>query len=487
MGRDQSSIVRGFLSILFGKAGIILVSLIFTPLVVRILGAEAYGDYAYVISLMSVFTLVSNFGFNDGVRKYIAEEPSAGQRAYEIYIFYLKSSFLIALVFTASLFSLVYFDVSPLIPQEYHRYIYILCLIVLSNQIFQVSRYGLMGLGREERSESLNVIFKLVSAAIGVALAAYGLGVTGLLVGHLLTVLPIGVVSFYMIRKLARVDSSRLTINRDRLVKYGASSFALVFLTSSLYHVDILLLGSYNMGENLGYYKAALVVAELLWFVPQSVQTVLLHSTSAIWKEGDMDRITSMSSTATRFTLIFTLLCTVGLFILSEEFVSLYFGESFAPTVQPLKILLPGVLLFALSRPIFAVGQGRGDMKLLILATLSAAGLNLALNLVLIPRFGTTGAAVATSISYGSMVLFHTVAALQMGYNPFSDIRALRTAICGIITYVVLERVNLLIVGDLFSILIVAMSGFVIYVGLILVLGSVSRAEVRQVLSTIIT
>lgn len=485
MSRNQSSIVRGFLSILFGKVGIIVVSLFFTPIIVRILGAGSYGDYAYVISLMSVFTLISNFGFNDGVRKYIAEKPEVGKRAYGIYVFYLKRGLLIATVFAVILFLWVQLEIGFLIPMEYYDYMYILCLMIISNQVFQISRYGLMGLGRENYSESLNVIFKLGSAALGVVLAAYGLGVSGVLVGHLLSVLFVGIAALYMVRRLTETTTPQLSLDKRKLVTYGVSSFMLVFLTSSLYHVDILLLGSYYGGDRLGYYKAALVVAELLWFVPQSIQTVLLHSTSAIWEEGNLDRIMDMASTSTRFTLVTTLLLTVGLFILSEEFVTVYFGENFAPTVRPLMILLPGVLFFSLSRPIFAVGQGSGNMKLLILATLSAAVLNVVLNVLFIPRFGIEGAAVATSISYGSMVIFHTLAALRMGYNPVSDLRILRTATCATITYVLLEKLNGLISGDIPSILIVAVAGGIVYATLALLLGLVSKTEARWVLSTI--
>ncbi|AUG47475.1 hypothetical protein BVU17_08080 [Haloarcula taiwanensis] len=486
MSRDDSGIIKGFVSILFGKLGIIAISVFFTPIIVRILGAKLYGNYAYAISLVSVLTLVANFGFNDGVRKFIAEIPEKRGRAFQIHKYYLKSGLITSTILASCLFLLTELNAELLISEKYTKYVPILCLIIVSNQLFQISRYGLMGLGKEGYSESLNVLFKLGSAGIGIGLAAYGFGVSGVLAGHLLSVLPLGFVSLYVIRNSTLQDKPNLHIKRQKLLTYGIWSFALGLLTTSLYHVDVLILGNYGPSDELGYYKAALTVAELLWFIPHSVQTVLVHSTSAIWKEGDFDRITNLTSKATRFTLIITLLCSIGLFILSEEFVTVYFGVDFTPTVVPLKILLPGVLFFSLSRPIFAVGQGKGDMKILVLATLSAAVLNLVLNLLLIPRLGIVGAGVATSISYGSMILFHTLAALKMGYNPLSDIRALRTIGAGAITYFVLDNLNNLISNNILSIMIVAVVGGVIYATLVLLFGSVSRSEVQEVFSEII-
>lgn len=71
MGRD---IVRGFLSILGGRVGRMVLSILVTPVLVRVLGSRGYGDYALVMSAVALLMIVVNAGIFDGVRKYIAEE-----------------------------------------------------------------------------------------------------------------------------------------------------------------------------------------------------------------------------------------------------------------------------------------------------------------------------------------------------------------------------------------------------------------------------
>ncbi|HZD43977.1 MAG TPA: polysaccharide biosynthesis C-terminal domain-containing protein, partial [Methanomicrobiales archaeon] len=57
-----------------------------------------------------------------------------------------------------------------------------------------------------------------------------------------------------------------------------------------------------------------------------------------------------------------------------------------------------------------------------------AAAINIGLNAFLIPRYGMSGAAVSTSIGYGSMLLFHVWSARKVGFDPLSNARLGRVA-----------------------------------------------------------
>jgi O-antigen/teichoic acid export membrane protein len=61
-------------------------------------------------------------------------------------------------------------------------------------------------------------------------------------------------------------------------------------------------------------------------------------------------------------------------------------GEDFERAALPLVILLPGTVGFAVAKPIYAVGQAKGDVRTLIIATLPPAIINIILNVTLIPR-----------------------------------------------------------------------------------------------------
>ncbi|WP_255196451.1 lipopolysaccharide biosynthesis protein [Halorarius litoreus] len=169
------------------------------------------------------------------------------------------------------------------------------------------------------------------------------------------------------------------------MIQYLSVNALLILSLNSLYHLDIILLRVFVGNPQTGVYKAALVIAEFLWFVPNTVRTVFLHSMSELWAEENVDRISELSSLATRYTLLLTILLAIGIATLGDAFIPLYFGPGFERSALPLLILLPGVIGFAAIRPVIAVGQGKGRLRILLLATFGSSMLNLVLNLALIP------------------------------------------------------------------------------------------------------
>jgi O-antigen/teichoic acid export membrane protein len=268
---------------------------------------------------------------------------------------------------------------------------------------------------------------------------------------------------------------------KNELLSYNTLSVVLILLTASLYHVDILFLRVLTGDQATGHYKAALVIAEFLWLVPNALQMVLLHSSSELWSNNRTEQITTLSSQITRYNLSLLLLFAIGLAALARDFIPLYFGSGFDAAVMPLLLLLPGVLGFALARPIFAIGQGKGQLRVLILATGTASVINLSLNLLLIPTYGTRGAAVATSIGYGSMLILHVIAARRVGFNPVEDLRLTRISIVALVSSGIIFGLSSVINSPITSIIVVPPIGFVLYVVLILKLSVISPGETKLI------
>lgn len=121
-------------------------------------------------------------------------------------------------------------------------------------------------------------------------------------------------------------------------------SIVLVFLLMSLYHVDILMLQQFRESSDVGNYRAALQIAEFLWFVPLALQTVFVHSTSELWSRNRTREITDLASRTTRYTFLLTGVMAVGLAALADVAIPLYFGAEAEPAIDPLLLLLPGAL-----------------------------------------------------------------------------------------------------------------------------------------------
>ena len=76
------------------------------------------------------------------------------------------------------------------------------------------------------------------------------------------------------------------------------------------------------------------------------------------------------------------------------------YGDAFVPSVQPLRLLLIGVVAGTWYSVLGGYLVGRGRLRGLLAATLLGLALNVVLNFALVPAHGMEGAAVASTISY---------------------------------------------------------------------------------------
>lgn len=489
-----NSILRGFLSIFGGNVATLALGLITTPIIVRILGSSKYGDYAFLLSLLGITMIIANAGIFDGIRKYIAEDRDDENWTGNVFGFYLRVAICLStiVVFFFICLSLSNY-ISSLLGKEFNIYFILLGLLIFTRQSNSVVRGVLMGFGLEELSESLKLLKKVIFSITGIYLVYMGFGVYGLLTGHIIGGIIVSILGYYVIFNGNHISAGYIIertpdgFPRKKLLIFNIHSTILILLTASLYHIDVLFLRIIVGDAVTGYYKAALIIVEFLWFVPNTIQILLLHSSSEMWSNDEKNKITAISSKITRYNLSLVLIMAVGIGVLAEDFVLLYFGNEFRETVEPLLILLPGVIGFAIARPIFAIGQGKGDLHGLIIATGTAALLNICLNLILIPTMGMIGAAIATSTSYGSMMFAHIIAARKIGFNPIDDLRFLRLLGALTVSTIFIYIIASLTSSSVMSLFVVPPLGGILYISLLVKIGVVDSEDVNDIYDKIST
>ncbi|MFC6767242.1 polysaccharide biosynthesis C-terminal domain-containing protein [Natrinema soli] len=482
------SITSGVVSVVSAKLVVLVVTALSTPLLYRFLGASAYGEYAFLLSVFAIYMIFVSSGITDGVRKFLAEDRTATNWSEHVVGFYFRLAILLAglgalLLVLATSFGLV----GLAFGSELTTYFYALAALVITAQFRDFARKTLMGFGLERYSEPLKVLDKVGFVAVALPLTYVGLGVMGALAGHLFASLLVGVIGLLLVHRrisLSSVFSSPTErFPRTEMVTFNSMSIALIFLLMSLYHIDIIMLNRFRSDAAVGNYKAALTLAEFLWFVPMAIQTVFVHSTSELWSQNRYRKISALASRTTRYTFLLTAIMAVGLAALADVAVPIYFGAEAEPAITPLLLLLPGALGFALARPILAISQGEGTLRYPVAATGAAAVINVVLNVALIPRFGMGGAAVATSVGYGSMFAFHCLSARRVGFDPLEDARLGRSALTTVLAAVPIVALSAAISGPWLALAVVPPAGFALFVTFALLVGALDPAEPFELLS----
>ncbi|WP_171074402.1 lipopolysaccharide biosynthesis protein [Nonomuraea basaltis] len=176
---------------------------------------------------------------------------------------------------------------------------------------------------------------------------------------------------------------------------------------SSRYHIgvvaqhllltlDIFLLNTLVTPTQVGLYAVAGGFLALAWVPTDAIAQVALHR-QATEDQPDACKVTAH---ALRYNVLFSTLVVAAMAIMSPVLIPLLYGNAYAHSVTPLFLLAPGVIALSVVRPVeqFLI---RLDRPLtLAVIPVGALAMNIALNAVLIPRWGASGAAISASCSY---------------------------------------------------------------------------------------
>ncbi|MFA9416370.1 oligosaccharide flippase family protein [Natrinema sp. HArc-T2] len=467
-----------------GRLLIFILGGLITPLLTRLLGPSAYGQYATALAIFGMVKILMVSGIDVGAKKYFSEDRSLQNWKEYVWASYVQLSLLLGGGFALGLVVLSLSGaISFLLGKSYRPLFYLLAVLALFTQFRTLSLSTLMGLHLEKYSEPIKTLEKIIFGVIAVGLAALGYDVSGVIFGHIFSVVVTLLICLLIVQN--HFDLTQFTkripkkFPKKELWWFSHTSVIYVFLLSSLYHVDVILLQIFTTEEAVGYYKAALVIVGLLWLFPQSVQQSLIQSVAELWQSESVSKINKLSAKTTRYVFLLTSLLAVGVAVLADSFVPLYFGESYSPAVTPLLLLLPGTICFAIARPSLAITNAKGNMRPLIIATGTGAAINLLLNLLLIPEYKLMGAAVATTLGYTSLLLTQILCAWYVGYNPISGTRPIRVLVTGLATGLILYGVAEYLSNSLYKLIVIPPLGGILFALIALGSGAVSIDELR--------
>jgi O-antigen/teichoic acid export membrane protein len=162
--------------------------------------------------------------------------------------------------------------------------------------------------------------------------------------------------------------------------------------------VDVFLL-SYLLRDpaQVAYYVVAVTLSAQLRLLPEGVASALFPELSGVPPE----RAGTLVAGALRHCLLWVVLASALLALAIPPLLPLIWGAPYAASVAPALILLPGTVALTAFRLVARYFVAFDRQGVTIAARFAGLALNVALNWILIPRYGVVGAAAASLLSYG--------------------------------------------------------------------------------------
>ncbi len=189
------------------------------------------------------------------------------------------------------------------------------------------------------------------------------------------------------------------------------SVLPLLFIDSMIIinaQTDIIMLGAMKRAETVGIYAVAKRGAELIMFVLLAVNMALAPTIASLYTAGDIKRLQHVVTKSARVILLGSLPVALGLILFGHWFL-LLFGQDFTQGEKALAILGAGQLINAAMGSVGLLLIMTGYERDAAMGVGISAVLNIVLNATLIPKWGLTGAAVATT---SSMIVWNILLAI---------------------------------------------------------------------------
>ena len=458
--------------LIFKNMGFLFVSDLITRLlsfvlfiaIARVLGQEGLGNYSFIFAFTGIFFVLNDFGISTLFLREGSRNPERIQHYFKnaatMKLFFgLLAIIVVAIAInfaqvTGELRTAVYFAAFALFFSN---------LKELFLAVFQV-RQQMFFVGVSRVVE----IFLIV--LLGLYAINSGHGLIGLILALLTAHFVVFLISVFACARLIKIS---LGFDFDFQKKFLKTSlpfwFTALFMTIS-FRTDTVMIQLISGAAETGIYNSSFRLLEALYFIPLAVISAVFPAMSRLHKT-DKVLLTRLYRKMFYYLLAIALPMGIGTMILADRIILFLYGAQFAEAGFVLQILiLAEVAMFLYG--ITAYLLNAIDRQLLF--TLTAAGaaiLNVAMNLVLIPKFSYIGAAVSTVVtSFFVLVLLFYLA----GKNGYS-FNVLKVSIKPVVAAGVMTLI-LLALQDLHVLLIVPASA-ITYFAVLLIIKGVEEEE----------
>ncbi len=365
----------------------------------RSLGVERFGQWSFILSIITVTFLLSYLGINRSTRKYVAQYNKT-----DLLGSVLISSFRLRIVFSL-LFSLIllalYKPLAAFMGWSGFEtiFFYAIPLVFFSGfvEYFKDVFQGLHRLKYNFIITSLEYGLKLV-LAIGFLSCWHSL--TSIVNSFTLALLLTSIVGFYILytRYYCRPAEPHRDFTSD-IFRYSIPLIVISIGFLIATEVDTIMLGLLSTESEVGFYSVAKQVVVKFPHISLAIAMGAMPVFAKL-NESNKTELKNLFSKMLRFNLLLLLVIVAGVLLLSGYLVPLVFGSEYSASVLPLQILTIYVVgnSMAILFGSFLDFQGLATKRgINIVATIV---FNIVLNAVLIPVYGAVGAAIATSVSY---------------------------------------------------------------------------------------
>jgi O-antigen/teichoic acid export membrane protein len=211
-----------------------------------------------------------------------------------------------------------------------------------------------------------------------------------------------------------------------RMLSFSAYSFVSNFAGSLLFHLDKLLLGALTNVSLVTYYVVPANLAQRLHSGVARLVGIALPVSTDLHARGEKEALQRFYVRATRLVALVTVAFALPAFIFAREILLEWVGSGFATTsFGTLRLLILTFAVLSLAALPYLLTLGFGRPQISAWFNVATAVINVALIVILIPRYGIIGAAaayLASTVTVPFLIIFVERRLLELEASPWPSL-----------------------------------------------------------------
>ncbi len=393
----------------------LIAGMITFPLLTRIFSIEDYGVMNLVAATLTVAVAVGKVGVQHSILRY-QSEIAAGKSRFTLKQLYATTFF--GMVGSALFVMAGLLLVTGLVPAHRFNDPRLRGLLAIASLLIvvQVVESAVTNVLRAEQRTTTLMKYQVAKKYFGIALIVFAVLVISRSLTAFYTASVIGetVALLFLTFSLFRAgDRPRPTLNGfsrplyRELIAFGIPMMigyelsGIILSVGDRYVIEWLVgekpLGLYAAAYNLCQYVQAVVIAS----IGQAIMPIYMQ----MWDQKGPDETGAFISRSLRNYVLFGAPIIAGLASVGPELLPSLASEKYASAAVILPWVIAGMVVDGTTAMLGAGLFIHRKTRIIMIIVLSCAILNLGLNVILVPRLGIVGAAIATLISYAAAAM----------------------------------------------------------------------------------
>lgn len=433
----------------------------------RMLGPEGYGLYGLTLPFQGIFQILSAGGLPPAISKYVAEYNAKDEKALTRQVIYTATKFMVLM---AILLSIILLFSSDFIANAiFHKPLVVwplraVSLITPFSVIVGAMRGAFQGVYKNEYTVYNRMAEQLATIVFAVVFVYCGLYAMGAVLGGAFGFIVSAITAVLLYKKYISPmfyseDSLDLSLKEELKLLWMLICFAVpVAITAlsemAIYDVGTLVIGVFMLSTDVGFYNAADPISRIPLVISLSISTVLLPATAEAYVLKNQKLLQEYVVDCLRYCILTVIPMCVIISMFSMPLIQLLFGGVYTPGSGVLSILVIGMSFYSIYMISSSILQGTGNPRLPMYILLGGTVINIALNAVFVKMMGIIGAAIATTITTGILMVIIMLLVIRTTKISIPWKNILLVLICNLILMVVCYVIPKTIIGLIIGIII---------------------------------